>query len=440
MLEYWNAGKRQILAFGGARVCVPRTRRRSSLPREPSSNIPVFQLSIIPFQVIPWFIPALLSAGLPLLMALCLFAGSVLPARVFAQQEGCASDNCANATTKEGLLKSVLLPDTGQTNHYTQTFGEDSDFNGRAPSYTDNGDGTVTDQVTGLTWQKTDGGEMTWERAKEYARNLKLGGHQDGRLPSSMELFSILDHGKHGPALSTESFTRTEARYWWTDSPRVDDASRVWLVNSGGGIGAHAKRETKSAGGERLVHVRCVRGVSVFGTGPLLHDNGDGTVTDQHTGLIWQNLGTDRGMTWEEALKYCDSLKLAVQDDWLLPNIKELRSLSDDRKVQQSLDKAYFSGAQAAGYWSSTSLCNRPQQAWFVDFETGLVSHADKSQQHIVLAVRGGVIMPYSKVKSPPDPKHFEGVRNAGGNKGKGDSPRSGNRDNRPLRDDPREK
>jgi hypothetical protein len=220
----------------------------------------------------------------------------------------------------------------------------------------------------------------------------------------------------------------------------VDDESKVWLVNSGGGIGAHAKRETKSAGGERLVHVRCVRGVSAFGTGPRLKDNGDGTVTDQRTGLIWQKLGTDNGMTWEEALKYCDGLKLAAQDDWRLPNIKELRSLSDDRKVQPSLDKVFFPGAQAAGYWSSTSLCNRPLQAWFVDFETGLVSHADKTQQHIVLAVRGGVTEPSAKVKNPPDPKLFEAGRGASGSKGKGDSPRSGNRDNRPSRDDPREK
>lgn len=85
----------------------------------------------------------------------------------------------------------------------------------------DNGDGTVTDQVTGLMWQQTDGGEMTWERAQEYARQLRLGGHREWRLPASMELFSILDHGKHGPAMDTDYFTRTEARYWWTDSQLV---------------------------------------------------------------------------------------------------------------------------------------------------------------------------------------------------------------------------
>jgi hypothetical protein len=331
--------------------------------------------------------------------------------------------NTANAEGAATAGRRSCLPDTGQTIHYTQTFGEDSDFSGSGPSYVDNGDGTVTDQVTGLMWQKTDGGEMTWERAKEYARKLQLGGHVDWRLPYSIELFSIMDHGRHGPAMNTAYFARTEARYWWTDSSRVDDDSKVWLVNSGGGIGAHAKQETLSAGGERPVHVRCVRGDSPFGTGPRLSDNGDGTVTDQRTGLIWQKLGPNKAMTWEEALKYCDGLRVAGRDDWRLPNIKELRSISDDCKVNPSLDRAFFPGAQAAYYWSSTTHGNRPVQAWFVDFATGLVSHADKPQQYLVLTVRGGVAAPASRVKPTPDPKLFEQSaeeRSPAGGKSKG--------------------
>jgi len=332
-----------------------------------------------------------------------------------------------SAITQVATSMPSCLPGTGQTNHYTQTFGEDSDFCGRAPAYVDNGDGTVTDQVTGLTWQKTDGGEMTWEQARAFARKLRLGDRADWRLPNSMELFSIVDHGKHGPAMDTKFFTPTEARYWWTDSSRADDGSKVWLVNSGGGIGAYSKQETISAGGERPVHIRCVRGASPFGAGPHLHDNGDGTVTDQRTGLIWQQIGPDRRMTWEESLKYCDGLRLASQNDWRLPNIKELRSISDDRKVQPSLDKTFFPGAQVACYWSSTSLCNRPERAWFVDFETGLVSHADKPQHYLVIAVRGGVSAPASKVKPAPD-RHLFAVS------GKGGDPDGGKRKGHPDR------
>lgn len=307
-----------------------------------------------------------------------------------------------------GLAQSACLPDTGQTNHFTQTFGEDSDFTGSGPAYVDNGDGTITDRVTGLMWQKTDGGEMSWEKAKDYARNLRIGSHQDWRLPTSMDLFSILNHDRHGPAMDTHFFARTEAQYWWTDSPLAGDNSKVWLVNAGGGIGAHAARETTSAGGDRTVHVRCVRGNSPFGRGPSLHDNGDGTITDEKTGLIWQKITTDHAMTWEQALTHCGKLRLAGQADWRLPNIKELRSISDDRKVEPSLDKTFFPKAPVASYWSSTTLFNRPQQAWFVNFNTGLVSHADKPEQCFVLTVRGNVAVAVSKNKTAPNMRLFE--------------------------------
>lgn len=314
------------------------------------------------------------------------------------------------------------LPDTGLTTRYTKTFGEDADFTGRAPAYKDNQDGTITDLVTGLIWQKTDGGEMTWERAQAYAQSLRLAEKSDWRLPNSIELLSLMNHGMHGPAMDTTFFTKTDARYWWTNSPRADDASKVWLVNTGGGIGAHAKTETVSAGGERPVHVRCVRGTSSFGAGPSLKDNGDGTVTDQRTGLCWQKVGGSAKLSWEDALRYCTELNLGGQKDWRLPNIKELRSLSDDRRTQPSLDRAFFPSAAAAFYWSSTTQSNRPERAWYVDFSSGLVTYADKTSAQLVLAVRGGVEQTGPRDKPTPDPKTLVGTgkeRPPGEGKGK---------------------
>lgn len=295
------------------------------------------------------------------------------------------------------------FPDTGQAASYTQTFGEDADFTSGRPNYNDHGDGTITDRVTGLVWQKTDGGEMTWEQATRYASTLELGGYRDWRLPQSHELFSIMDHGKHGPAMNTEFFSRTEARYWWTNVSRADEPSKIWVVNTGGGIGAHAKSESISAGGSRPMHVRCVRGQSQVMSGPRLHDNNDGTVTDLTTGLIWQRLGSPEGMTWEDALKACGHLRLAGHEDWRLPNIKELRSINDDRKVRPSLDTSFFPNVKADLYWSSTTQSNRPERAWFVDFVTGLVSYADKTERHFVLAVRDSKSIAGPKEKSQPD-------------------------------------
>jgi hypothetical protein len=323
------------------------------------------------------------------------------------------------------VIMQSALPDTGQTVRYTLTFGEDADFAGHGPAYIDNGDGTVTDSITGLMWQKTDGGEMTWEKASEYALNLTLANHNDWRLPNSVELFSIMNHGKHGPAMDTEYFSRSDARYWWTNTSRSDEASKIWVVNTGGGIGAHSKSETISAGGDRPIHVRCVRGESSLGAGPSLKDNGDGTVTDQRTGLIWQKVQADKAMSWEEALQYCENLNLAHHADWRLPNIKELRSVNDDSKVSPSLDKVFFPGAKADFYWSSTSQWNHPERAWYVDFSTGLVTYADKAEQYYVLAVRGGKAFAGTREKTVPDPKLFA---QAGGDRGpgRGKSPEKG--------------
>lgn len=335
--------------------------------------------------------------------------------------------------------KKSFLPDTGQTLRYTPTYGEDADYIGDEPNFTENNDGTVTDRVTGLTWQKTDGGEMTWEQAQAYARSCQLAGHSDWRLPTSIELFSIMNHGKHGPAMDTGFFPKTDARYWWSDAVSVDDPSKVWVVNSGGGIGAHRKSETYSAGGDRPIHVRCVRGDSTLGAGPVLVDNADGTVTDKRTGLIWQQIGREQPLSWDQAVGYCDRLELAGRDDWRLPNIKELRSLSDDRRSNPSLDPAFFPSSTSDFYWSSTSQGNRPERAWYVDLTTGLVTYADKTERFRLLAVtddrstagtrdKSNIRPPDEARQPPPTGRRRPEAGQAGGGQGRpndrGDRPR----------------
>jgi hypothetical protein len=283
------------------------------------------------------------------------------------------------------------LPDTGQTRHFTETFGADCDYTINPPSFKNNGDGTVTDQVTGLMWQQADGGEMTWERAGAYCKGLALGGHNDWRIPFAHELFSITNHNDGKPALYP-AFSRSDAEYWWSADPRADDPSRVWVVNAGGGIGPHPKNQTTSAGGNRPYHTRCVRSsVKLDGLFNSYTDNGNGTVTDNHTGLIWQKAEAPELMTWEEALKYAEALSLGGRDDWRLPNIKELQSLNDEHRTGPSINTAYFSAASPLGYWSSTTLANHSTRAWTIDFNFGIGSYKEKTEKLRVRAVRGGI-------------------------------------------------
>ena len=321
------------------------------------------------------------------------------------------------------VLRAVL-PDTGQTARHTRTFGEDSDFSGAGPRLRDNGDGTVSDEVTGLTWQRVDGGEMTWDAARAYARDLRLAGRDDWRLPTSHELFGILNHGRNRPPLDTGFFQRSEAEYWWSATTRAGDASRVWVANAGGGTGPHPVRETLSAGGEKRIHVLCVRGAPPS-DGPRLRLEGAGTLTDDATGLVWQREAPAEPMTWEEALDYCARLNLAGHGDWRLPNVKELRSLCDDT-AGRPLPAALFTRGPRGAAWTSTSENNRLDRAWHVNLDNGLVTHAMKAERLAVLAVRGGGVVAGKREKPPVDPDAFRrgpGKSKEGGGKRRREEP-----------------
>lgn len=287
----------------------------------------------------------------------------------------------------------LKLPDTGQTKRFTETPGEDGFYTINPPSYKVNGDGTVDDLVTGLEWQQADGGEMSWENAISYCRDLKLAGKRDWRLPNTHELFSIQDHSRSFPSFDVNVFTKSDAEYWWASNQRLDRADYAWATNAGGGAGAHPKKETLSSGGSKSYHARCVRGAALTGKGAteLYTDNRDGTVSDNRTGLMWQKTEGLSAATWEEALAYANALVLAGHNDWRLPNIKELHSLETDYAVMPSIDTAYFPDTPAALYWSSTTLAGHTQQAWTVQFRYGVVSYNPKTDKLHVRAVRSGV-------------------------------------------------
>jgi hypothetical protein len=120
------------------------------------------------------------------------------------------------------------LPDTGQATSYTTSAGEDTDYAINPMSFKDNGNGTITDNNTGLIWQKTDGGEMTYEKAIQYCDTITLGGYTDWRLPTGIELFSINYFEANNPAMNTTFFTKTLAEYWWSSDKQADNAGIIW--------------------------------------------------------------------------------------------------------------------------------------------------------------------------------------------------------------------
>lgn len=289
-------------------------------------------------------------------------------------------------------LLPFKLPDTGQLTSFTHSGDEDSDLIVNPMSFTDNGDGTITDNNTGLVWQKTDSGEMSFENAVLYCENLEIGNYTDWRLPECHELFSINYYDAINPALKTTVFTKTSAEYWWTSEKRRDNSNSIWVVNAGGGIGAHPKTETVSAGGTKKFHVRAVRNPYSTSFGVVhFKDNADGSVTDNFTGLTWQKNQIQNTMNWEEALSYASTFSLAGKSGWRLPDIKELQSLNDEKLSSPSIDKTFFPGLATGRFWSSTSSINSSTKAWDLNTEFGIVSYSEKTSKNYVLLVRGGL-------------------------------------------------
>lgn len=287
----------------------------------------------------------------------------------------------AYAMGSPSLLK---LPDTGQTLDATPTFGEDSDYTINPPSYTDNGDGTITDKVTGLMWQKVDNGESTWENAVARVGSVPTGGYTDWRLPTPTELFSILNFNNGNPAALNTTFFPSNpagaAEYWWSSDIYGADATKIWCVNSGAGMGPKPKAETVSAGGTLRYHARYVRGAKPT-NGHNYQNNLDGTVTDLDAGLMWTQVPAS-ARNWNAALSYAEGLTLEGYSDWRLPNIKELQSLVDFTLATATtangalapVNRVLFPSATtpATAYWSSTALRsggnNSATHAWLVEF------------------------------------------------------------------------
>jgi hypothetical protein len=293
------------------------------------------------------------------------------------------------------------LPDSGQKLSYTNTYGEDNDYNINSPFYINNNDGTITDTITGLMWQKTDGGEITFENAITYTDTLTLGGFNNWRLPNAHEAFSILNLQNNNPALDVSFFTKTPAEYWWTSNRQINDSTKIWVTNAGGGIGNHPKSETISAGGTKKVHVRAVRDIiapPIFTT--VYSDNLNGTITDNRTNLVWQKIPNSNPMTWEAALQYAENLTLGNDSNWRLPNIKELQSLNDESYVNPSVNPSFFNNMGVRKYWSSTTQQNQAANAWYWNTQYGITTYDAKSNNNFVLCVRTNKASMASSIES----------------------------------------
>ncbi len=239
----------------------------------------------------------------------------------------------------------IPIPAAGAPFH-----GQDASYKGNQPSYRDNRDGTVTDLVTGLMWQQEMGEKISMEEAAGMVESMELGGYTDWRIPSIKELYSLICFtGLNGGSPETSDLF-IDDRYFaqpWGDTEageRYIDAQTwsctryvgttmngdetVFGVNFVDGRIKGYPRYSPRSGEPNRMYFRMVRGNTMYGKNNFT-GNGDGTVSDHSTGLMWQQADDGVPRDWENALSYAESLELAGYSDWRLPNAKELQSIVD---------------------------------------------------------------------------------------------------------------
>ena len=115
-----------------------------------------------------------------------------------------------------------------------------------------------------------------------------------------------------------------------------------------------------------------------------------GVVTDLRTGLMWKRTEETTTMTWAQALAAAEASVFAGYSDWRLPNIKELRSLVEECRVNPSINNTLFPGASSSSVWSGSPYAGSSSFAWFVYFDVGYANYSYRSDTYAVRLVRGG--------------------------------------------------
>ncbi len=305
---------------------------------------------------------------------------------------------------------AITMPNSGQP-----FYGQNSNHPGNIRSYTNNGDGTVTDNLTGLMWQQTedrngDGAINFYDKLKYYeavdsAATCKTGGYHDWRLPSIKELYSLAMFfgAEPGPPPSTcikyIDTTYFSVGFGDVNSLAHGDLGTERIID--GQIASATKYVSTTMNGQETLfgfnfidgrikgypttspvpedgqskhfYVLYVRGNTAYGTNQFV-DNGNGTITDSATGLMWMQNDNGTGILWKDALSYAEDFSFAGYSDWRLPDTKELQSIVDYTRSPATSSSAainpMFNCTQITNeggvadypwYWSNTTFSSQSQ-------------------------------------------------------------------------------
>ena len=361
--------------------------------------------------------------------------------------------------SNSAIAGAIDLPKTGQTTCYDaegtviscQGTGQDGDIRaGMAwptPRFTDNGDGTVSDNLTGLMWLKDAGciGSAEWDYALKKVGELNTnpgkyacweynGTYNDWVLPNVNELESLNNAEKNYSCtwLEDQGFVNVQSGdYYWSSTTDATSANYwpsvpAWYAWAMDIRGSFLQRKRKDyyqyhvwpmrVGQTGSINIPKTGQITSYADGddgdlqrgvewpvPRFTENGDGTVTDNLTGLVWLKGACFQDKTWQEALdaitnfndnpegyEWCGGYT-GTYNDWRLPNKNELRSLTDFSQYWPALPLGHpFLYIDTDRCWTSTTSAILKYYGWVVDMHYGKVLHYDKGRDFIAWPVRAG--------------------------------------------------
>ena len=355
-------------------------------------------------------------------------------------------ESASNATVSATAITYTMI-DTGQTKTFDATaviaapaagqpfYGQDAQYSGKQASYTKSSDGlTIKDNVTGLIWQKnpdTNGDgiidsldKMTLTQAQAKIETLnaaKFAGYSDWRLPTIKELYSLVDFNGADPQPEGKNtnglkpfIDRSYFDFAYGDTARGDriidmqyatstryvsktmlNSPTMFGVNfADGRIKGYSLDMSYQGPSDSKFPVRFVRGAA-YGANDF-SDNGDGTITDRATGLMWTKGDSGKGLNWQEALAWAktkNAENYLGYSNWRLPNAKELQGIVDYSRSPDTTLSAAISPL-----FNSTGITNEAGKPDYPYYWTGTTHQSSDGSGKAAIYISFGRAMGYMTI------------------------------------------
>ena len=300
---------------------------------------------------------------------------------------GCL-ENINSFFTKQRDLKQ-----TGQNIIYTNN--DDAYYQSGIKENFNKINNTIIDNITNLKWQnnkETITLKLSQNKAISYCSNLNLDNDNNWRLPSIQELLTLINYGKANSSISnifidnnmdnnTDNNTsnnisnnnkannKNKAKNnnnlsYWSSTIYKKDSSLAWGIDFKYGDDFHQNIKHK-------FNIRCVSGDKLIKS-KFKRNNKSKIVKDITLNLQWQDNNNSKTTekTFQEAISHCENLSLGGYNNWRLPNIKELLSITD-KDNESSINPIFKNTSLIWLYWSSTTDVSSNDFARAIWFRNG---------------------------------------------------------------------